>query len=80
MEQPAVFASLRSVQGAAPLARLTPLTLSAPEKWTPAPASVPLPRALQPNNDTLTAHRERPGGRSFLHPFSEKEGNTMSKG
>ena len=29
------------------------------------------------HTDTLTAHREHPGGRSFFHPFSVREGNTF---
>ena len=29
------------------------------------------------HTDTLTAHQEHPGGRSFFHPFSVREGNTF---
>ena len=69
-KQPAVSASLRSVQGAAPLARLAYAAYPArPQNRDTRPASVPLPRASQPNTDTLTAHRERPGGRPFFYPF-----------
>ena len=32
---------------------------------------------LKTKTDTLTAHREHPGGRSFFHPFSVREGNTF---
>ena len=31
------------------------------------------PRALQPNTDTLTVHRERPGGRSFFAHFQQRK-------
>ena len=44
-EQSAVLASLRSVQGGAPLAALPRLTPPAPGRGTPAGASVPLPGA-----------------------------------
>ena len=32
---------------------------------------------LKTKTAALTAHRERPGGRSFFHPFSAREGNTF---
>ena len=31
------------------------------------------PRGLQPNTDTLTVHREHPGGRSFFTHFQQRK-------
>ena len=99
LKQPAVFASLRSVQGAGLPCRLGRRfkafhAMRLHRRPAPPCASYaaypayPLNRytrlrgyigsaGLKTKTDTLTAHREHPGGRSFFHPFSVREGNTF---
>ena len=100
MEQSAVFASLRSVQGAglacrlgwrfkafhalrsppatrAPLRGLCRLPRPPPKGGHPPCVCPPSEGLTTEHTDTLTAHREHPGGRSFFHPFSVREGNTF---
>ena len=99
LQQPAVFASLRSVQGAglacrlgwrfkafhalrsppatrAPLRGLRRLPRLPPKGGHP-PCVCPPSEGLITEHRHLTAHWERPGGRSFFHPFSAREGNTF---
>ena len=69
LKQPAVSASLRSVQGAAPLAALCAYPCL-PQKGEHPPCVCPPSEGLTTEHtDTLTAHRRRPGGRSFFYPF-----------
>ena len=52
--------------------------LTRPPKGKHPPCVCPPSEGLTTEHtDTLTAHREHPGGRSFFHPFSVREGNTF---